>query len=72
VTALTTAQTLASYYTELTTGGVPHQTAHELVVDAGRRLLDVEDLVVLSSAPGEAVRVSPESYEGVGESKSPA
>jgi hypothetical protein len=68
---ITTAQALASYYTELTQGGVPYETAHELVVDAGRRLLDVEDLVVLSSASGEGLRVLPEPSEGVGESKSP-
>lgn len=55
--ALTTAQTLSQYYRELTQGGIPHETAHELLLDAGRHLLDVEDLVVLRTNSGELLRV---------------
>ncbi|WP_262702037.1 MULTISPECIES: hypothetical protein [Streptomyces] len=69
---LTTAQALAQYYRELTEGGIPRETAHELVLEAGRELLNVEDLVVLGSASGEPLRLSVEPSEGVGESESPA
>ncbi|MGW5928069.1 hypothetical protein ACWF2L_17735 [Streptomyces anulatus] len=54
---LTTAQALSQYYRELTQGGIPYETAHELLLDAGRRLLNVEDLVVLRTNSGEVLRV---------------
>jgi hypothetical protein len=61
VPQLTTAQALARYYNELVDEGIPHETAHELLLDAGRRLLDGADLVVTGTGTGEVVRVVPQA-----------
>ncbi|MFT2014604.1 hypothetical protein ACMA1D_01965 [Streptomyces sp. 796.1] len=55
---MTTAQALSSYYRELTQGGVPHETAHELVLEAGHQLLGEGDLVVRTTATGELLRIT--------------
>lgn len=68
----TTAQQLCQYYRELIAGGIPHDTAHELVLEASRELIGLEGVIILKTASGEAIRIAEEPSEGVGESKSPA
>lgn len=47
---LTTAQALARHYQPLISDGVPHETAHALVLQASAHLLTQTDFIVVSDA----------------------
>lgn len=64
MTARTTAQQLAQYYRELTQGGIPHDTAHELVLEASRELIGSEGVIILSTTAGDVLRVSEDPPRG--------
>ncbi|KAF0649197.1 MULTISPECIES: hypothetical protein [Streptomyces] len=63
------AQALADYYHELIKHGLPHETAHQLVTDAGRDPLLLADLL---PAPTDDVKTTTPStpQQGVGVSES--